>query len=61
MSWSDLLAYVPLMAAIALVLGITGERGTERVLRESRGRFVGLSVMVLLLGLAMRLVVTLFL
>ncbi|MFM8979248.1 MAG: hypothetical protein ACKOSS_02110 [Planctomycetia bacterium] len=61
MSWLDLLAYVPLMAAIALVLGITGERGTQQVLRESRSRFLGLSAMVLVLGLCMRLVVTLFL
>lgn len=61
MRWTDLLAYLPLMAAIALVLGITGERGTQRVLRESRNRFLGLSFMVLLVGLVMRLVVTLFL
>ncbi|MFM8385866.1 MAG: hypothetical protein ACKOCB_03445 [Planctomycetia bacterium] len=61
MRWADLLAYLPLMAAIAVVLAVTGERGTQRVLREARNRFLGLSLMVLVVGLCIRLVVTVFL
>jgi hypothetical protein len=60
MSTLELLAYVPLMAAIALVLGLTEARGTADVLRAARSRFVGLTFMVIVVGLVMRLLVSLF-
>lgn len=60
MSPLELLAYVPLMAAIALVLGLTEARGAADVLRAARARFLGLSFMVLVVGVLMRLLVSLF-
>jgi hypothetical protein len=60
MSVLELLGYLPLMGAIALVLGLTEARGTADVLRTARSRFLGLTFMVLVVGLLMRLLVTLF-
>lgn len=60
MSLVDLAFFVPLMAAIALVLAITGAVGTGPVLREARARFLGLGFMVLVVGLVMRALVVLF-
>lgn len=60
MSLTELLWFFPLMAAIALVLGITGSRGAGPVLREARSRFVGLSMMVLIVGVVMRVLVAVF-
>jgi hypothetical protein len=56
----ELLWFVPLMLAIALVLGITGARGRTYVLREARRRFLGLTLMVLIVGLLIRVLVTTF-
>jgi len=60
MSVLELLWFFPLMAAIALVLGITGARGASDVLREARSRFLGLSLMVLVVGVVMRVLVSAF-
>ena len=60
MNLLELAWFLPLMAAIALVLGVTGARGRGPVLREARRRFVGLTVMVLVVGLVIRLLVTSF-
>jgi hypothetical protein len=56
----ELAWFLPLMLAIALVLGITGARGRAFVLRETRRRFVGLTLMVVVVGLVIRLLVTSF-
>ena len=59
MSLLELAWFLPLMLAIALVLGVTGARGRTFVLREARRRFVGLTIMVVVVGLLIRgLVVT---
>lgn len=60
MTLLELLWFVPLMLAIALVLGITGARGRRHVLRETRRRFVGLTLMVLIVGVLIRVLVTTF-
>lgn len=60
MSLAELLWFFPLMAAIALVLGITGARGAGHALREARSRFVGLALMVLSVGVVMRVLVAVF-
>ncbi len=60
MSPAELLWFVPLLAAISLVLGITGARGAGPVLHEARSRFVGLSLMVLIVGVVMRVLVAAF-
>ncbi len=60
MSLSELLWFFPLLAAIALVLGITGAHGAGPVLNEARSRFVGLSLMVLVVGVVMRVLVVVF-
>jgi hypothetical protein len=56
----ELLWFLPLMLAIALVLGITGARGRHYVLRETRRRFVGLTLMVVIVGVLIRVLVTAF-
>ena len=60
MSLVELAWFLPLMLAVSLVLGVTGARGRSFVLRETRRRFVGLTVMVVVVGLVIRLLVTSF-
>jgi hypothetical protein len=60
MTLLELLWFVPLMLAISVVLGITGARGRAFVLRETRRRFIGLTVMVVVVGVLIRVLVTLF-
>jgi hypothetical protein len=60
MTLLELLWFLPLMLAIALVLGVTGARGRRFVLREARRRFVGLTVMVLVVGVLIRVLVIAF-
>jgi hypothetical protein len=60
MTLLELAWFVPLMLAISIVLGITGARGTSFVLRETRKRFLGLSLMVLIVGVLIRVLVVAF-
>ena len=60
MSLVELLWFLPLMAAIALVLGVTGAHGAAEVWREARSRFLGLSLMVLVVGVVVRVLVVSF-
>ena len=60
MSLLELALFLPLMLAIALVLGVTGARGRGFVAREARRRFIGLTVMVVVVGLVIRVLVTSF-
>lgn len=60
MSLLELAWFVPLMLAVSLVLGVTGARGRAFVVRETRRRFVGLSMMVLVVGVLIRVLVTSF-
>jgi hypothetical protein len=56
----ELLWAVPLLLAVAVVLGVTGARGTRAVVQETRARFTGLALMLVCVAIVVRLLVTLF-
>ena len=56
----ELLWFFPLLLAIAIVLGVTSARGAANVVRETRRRFLGLSLLVIVVGVTIRLLVTFF-
>lgn len=60
MSLVDLLWYLPLMLAIAIVLGASGRRGVRTIARSVWGTFLALSLGVLAVGLVVHVVAVLF-
>lgn len=60
MSLTELAWLVPLLLAVAIVLGVTGARGTRAVAAEVRRRFLGLTLMVIVVGVVIRVLVISF-
>ena len=60
MSLLELAWFPPLMLAVAIVLGVTGARGRAHVVREARRRFVGLGLMVVIVGITIQVLVMTF-
>ena len=56
----ELAWFPPLMLAVAIVLGVTGARGRAHVVREARRRFVGLGLMVVIVGITIQVLVMTF-
>jgi len=60
MRWIDLIWLPPLMAAVAIVLGATGRHDGRRTLRSIVHSFVGLTLGVVIVGLAIHIVARIF-
>lgn len=60
MTLLELLWLAPLMLAVAVVLGISDARGAAAVTAAIRRRFVTLTLVVVLVGVLIRVLVTLF-
>ena len=57
MSWLDLAWYVPLMLAIATVVGAAGRDDPQEIRATVRRRFIEFTVMVAVVGVVIRLIV----
>ena len=60
MRWLDLLWLLPVMVAVAVVLGTAGRSGREVIMRSIWSTFVALTLGVVAVGVAIHLVARIF-
>lgn len=60
MSWSDLLWLPPVMVAVAMVLGATGRHGRREVTRSIVHTFIALTLGVVIVGVVIHVVASVF-
>lgn len=60
MSWGDLVWLLPVMVAVAVVLGTAGRNGTHVIARSIWSTFVALTLGVICVGVAIHLIARVF-